>query len=299
MGINISGWIAEQRSPDQFMLFKREAGIAAKQTQFQFMEFVQLGAFGKTLLLDSAVMSTQADEFLYHENLVHPAMITHPHPKRVLVVGGAEGATVREILKHPTVEKVVMADIDGELVEFCKENLQEWHQGCLSDPRVTVLYEDGRAYLQQTTETFDVIMMDLIDAIEEGPALALYTQEFYHLCQQRLSPDGVVSLQAFELTPLLWAEHATIARTLRSVFPVVQSYTTYMPAFASTWGFLIATNQVDPAQLAADLIQQRLNDRHLSDKLRAYDAIAHAGLFGLPKELRENIAKSGDILTDA
>lgn len=299
MGIEFHSWISDQISPNEIRLLKRVGGMEAKSTKFQSMEFANTAAYGNILLLDSTIQSAQADEYLYHEALVHPAMITHPHPQRVLLIGGGEGATLREVLKYQSVETVVMVDLDHELVEFCQQKLTSWHQGTFDDPRLTLLHTDGRAYLEQNTTKFDVIILDITDALVDGPAIALYTKEFYALCQQRLHDNGVLVVQGFALSPMTWTEHATIRRTVGSLFAVVRSYTIFVPSFACTWGFIIATNGIDPATLSPDKISQCLKDRNLVDRIKGYDEVAHLGMFGLPKDLRLKLLQPGNILEDS
>lgn len=298
MSIEFHSWISDQISPNEIRLLQRVGGMEAKPTRFQSMEFASSAAYGDILLLDSTIQSAEADEYLYHEALVQPAMITHPHPQRVLVIGGGEGATQREVLKHPSVKTVVMVDLDQELVEFCQEKLPSWHQGTFSDPRLTVLHTDGRAYLEQNTDPFDIIILDITDALVDGPAIALYTKEFYALCQQRLTDNGVLAVQGFALSPMNWSEHATIRRTVGTSFAFVRSYTVFVPSFACTWGFIIATNSIDPSAIATEEISQRIQQRNLASKLKAYDEIAHMGMFGLPKDLRLGLAQQGFILED-
>ncbi len=298
MSIEFHSWISDQISPNEIRLLQRLGGMEAKPTKFQSMEFAKTVAYGHILLLDSTVQSAEADEYLYHEALVHPAMITHPHPQRVLLIGGGEGATLREVLKYQSVTTVVMVDIDQELVEFCRQKLRSWHQGAFDDPRVTLLHTDGRAYLEEHTGKFDVIILDITDALIDGPAIALYTKEFYALCQKRLADKGVLVVQSFALSPMHWSEHATIRRTVGCSFAIVHSYTIFVPSFACTWGFIIATNSLDPATLSLDEISHCIRDRDLADKLKAYDEVAHVGMFGLPKDLRLNLALPGNILED-
>lgn len=298
MGIEFYSWITDQISPNEIRLLQRVGGMEAKQTVFQSMEFAKSAAYGDILLLDSTIQSAQSDEYLYHEALVHPAMITHPDPQRVLVIGGGEGATQREVLKHPSVKTVVVVDLDEELVEFCKQKLSDWHQGTFSDLRLTLLHTDGRAYLEQNDARFDVIILDITDALVDGPAIALYTKEFYALCQQRLTENGVLAVQGFALSPMHWVEHATIRHTISTSFAVVRSYTAFVPSFACTWGFIIATNGIDPAILSPETIQLRIQERNLADRLLAYDPLMHMGMFGLSKDLRLHLAQPGNILED-
>lgn len=298
MSIEFFSWVSDQISPNEIRLLQRVGGMEAKQSKFQSMEFAKTAAYGHILLLDSTIQSAEADEYLYHEALVHPAMIAHPDPQRVLLIGGGEGATLREVLKYQSVDTVVMVDLDQELVEFCIQKLPSWHQGTFDDPRVTLLHTDGRAYLEQHEAKFDVIIIDVTDALVEGPAIALYTKEFYAQCQRRLTDNGVLVVQAFALSPMNWSEHATIRRTISKSFEIVNSYTIFVPSFACTWGFIIATNGVNPATLAPEQISKCIRDRNLTSKLKAYDELTHAGMFGLPKDLRINLAQPGNILED-
>lgn len=291
-------WVSDQIEANEIRLLRRLGGMEAKQTPFQSMEFATTVNYGQILLLDSTIQSSQADEYLYHEALVHPAMITHPHPQRVLLIGGGEGATLREVLKHPCVDTVVMVDLDRELVEFCQQKLVSWHQGAFDDPRLTLLHTDGRAYLEQNPQKFDVIILDITDALVDGPAIALYTKEFYALCQQRLTDNGVLAIQGFLLSPLNCTEHATIRRTVASSLAVARSYTIFVPSFACTWGFIIATNGIDPATLSPSTIAGRIHERNLASQLQAYDEFLHVGMFGLPKDLRLKLEAPGNILED-
>ena len=156
---------------------------------------MQTEAFGKTLFLDGILNSAQSDEFIYHEALVHPAMMRARQKKRVLIIGGAEGGVLREVFKYPEVEQCVMVDIDGELVKLCQQHLSDVYGNPWLDPRLTLLHQDGRTYLE-TAEPFDVIILDLNEATEEGPARLLFTREFYLLIKNKLTEGGMVSMQS-------------------------------------------------------------------------------------------------------
>jgi spermidine synthase len=298
VGIECTSWLVDQISPDEIHMFKRDAAMIAIATPFQAVEYVNTSAFGHALVLDGLIQSSELDEHLYHEALVHPAMFLHPNPQRVLIIGGGEGATLREVLKHPTVESVTMVDIDGELVEFCKQNLQSWHAGTFDDPRLDLRHEDGRAFLENTTDRYDVIITDITDGLSDSPILALYTKEFYQLCSDHLTEQGVMSVQAFTLTIHRWQEHALIARTIAAAFPIAHSYTTFIPSFLLTWGYVLAAKTLDPMTIDANTIADRIIQRQMSDKLRAYDEITHRAYFSLLRELRQNLTQPGSIVED-
>ena len=163
--------------------------IAEARTKFQHVEIMETASYGKALVLDGRIQSSQADEFIYHEALVHPGLLLlDAPPTSALVIGGGEGATLREILRYPSIQKAVMVDIDAEVVELCKRHLPEMHQGAFDDPRTEFRAEDARGYLERTAERFDLIVVDLVEPLEEGPACLLFTREFYGLVRDRLSP---------------------------------------------------------------------------------------------------------------
>jgi spermidine synthase len=298
VGIECTSWLVDQISPDEIHMFKRDSTTLALQTEFQAVEYVNTTAFGHALVLDGLLQSAELDEHLYHEALVHPAMFLHPNPQRVLIIGGGEGATLREVLKHATVQSVTMVDIDGELVDFCKAHMPSWHGGTFDDPRVTLLHEDGRAFLERTPDRYDVIITDITDGLSDSPILALYTREFYSLCREHLTDDGLMSVQAFTLTVHRWQEHALIQRTIAAAFPTARSYTAFIPSFLLTWGFVLATKTVDPLTVSPQTIAQRILDRGMESQLRAYDEITHSAYFSLLRELRQHLAQSGGIVED-
>ncbi|HZR47400.1 MAG TPA: polyamine aminopropyltransferase [Candidatus Manganitrophaceae bacterium] len=271
--------------------------VFSRQTQFQQVEILDTKSYGRCLVLDGKMQSSEVDEFIYHEALVHPAMLTHPHPEKVFIVGGGEGATLREILRHNTVRKVLMVDIDQEVVESCKLHLPQWHQGSFDDPRAEVRYLDARKYLEETDEVYDIIVIDISEPVEEGPAYLLYTREFYQLVMERLGPDGMISLQAGTVAPSNLLNFSAIYQTLKSVFPVVSPYHASIPSFGLPWGFALASKRSDPRTLDPREIDRRIGGR-ISGELRFYDGETHLGQFNLPKQVRIQMQKQERIIED-
>lgn len=271
--------------------------VFSRQTQFQQVEILDTKSYGRCLVLDGKMQSSEVDEFIYHEALVHPAMLTHPHPEKVFIVGGGEGATLREILRHNTVRKVLMVDIDQEVVESCKLHLPQWHQGSFDDPRAEVRYLDARKYLEETDEVYDIIVIDISEPVEEGPAYLLYTREFYQLIMERLGPDGMISLQAGTVAPSNLLNFSAIYQTLKSVFPVVSPYHASIPSFGLPWGFALASKRSDPRTLDPREIDRRIGGR-ISGELRFYDGETHLGQFNLPKQVRIQMQKQERIIED-
>jgi spermidine synthase len=291
-------WVAEQADGDEMYLFAIEETYARARTAMQDVEIVESVSYGKMLLLDGLIQSAEDDEHVYHEGLVQPGMIAHPGPRDVLIIGGGEGATLREVLRHESVRHVTMVDIDPELIALCKEHLPEWHQGSFDDPRAEVVIGDGRAFVEKTDRTFDVAICDITDFLDHGPAMRLYTREFYDTIRRRLNPGGLLIVQGLELAVSDWEEHALLARTLRSIFATVRTYQVFVPSFIFTWGFLVASNDVDPAALTPAEVDDRV-DLRVKGPLKSYDGIVHQGYFALSKDLRALLDQAGPILTDA
>jgi len=297
MDIDPDKWFCDRVSRNLIQLHSIEEVLYSGQTKFQMAEIIRCGSFGKCLVLDGKIQSSEADEFIYHEALVQPAMLTHPHPETVFIAGGGEGATLREVLSHKTVKRVVMVDIDEEVVALCQKFLPNYSRGSFKDKRTELLHTDAREYLARSRELFDIIIIDLPDPIEEGPAYLLYTVEFYYLVRDRLTANGIISVQAGSaaLTELL--NLASVNKTLKSVFPIVSSYQTDVPCFGGPWGFCLASLNLNPVLLSPVEVDGRISARQLGH-LRFYDGLTHQGIFSLPKHLREELSRQGRLITD-
>ncbi len=273
--------------------------IVEAQTKFQHAEIMETPAYGKVLVLDGRIQSSQAEDFIYHEALVHPGMLASERaPESGLVIGGGEGATLREILRYPSIRRAVMVDIDGEVVELCKKHLPEMHQGAFEDARSELRHEDARAYLEKTSERFDFITIDLVEPLEEGPACLLFTREFYSLVRERLIPGGAMTLQA-GMTKLGELDFFTsIHRTLREVFPVVAAFQTFISCFGTPWGFITATKKVDPRSQDAAAVDRLVAER-IKGQLAYWDGQTHQHAFNLPKHIRAAIGAQTRVVTDA
>jgi spermidine synthase len=273
--------------------------IVEAQTKFQHVEIMDTHAYGKVLVLDGRIQSSQAEDFIYHEALVHPGMLASERPPESgLVIGGGEGATLREILRYPSVRRAVMVDIDGEVVDLCKKYLPEMHQGAFEDTRSELRHEDARAYLEKSREHFDFITIDLVEPLEEGPACLLFTKEFYTLVRDRLTPGGALTLQA-GMTKLGELDFFTsIHRTLREVFPVVAGYQTFVSCFGTPWGFIAATKKVDPLRQDVATIDRLITER-IKGPMGYWDGQTHQHAFHLPRHIRAAIDAQTRVVTDA
>jgi len=261
------------------------------------MQVIDTCDFGRCLVLDGRLQSSQRDEFIYHEALVHPALISHPGPSSVFIAGGAEGATLREVLAHRSVKEAVMVDIDEEAVDVCRRFLPSLHQGSFDDSRVELLHMDARKYLAESKQKFDAIVMDITDPVEGGPSWMLYTREFYRIVSERLAPGGIVAVQSGPCNLHDMAVFTAINRTLREVFPDAFPYTAVVPSFGGAWGFTLVAKTADPLVLSAGEINHRLSTR-VSKELRFYDGMTHQGMFRLPRYLRDGMRERKAIITD-
>ena len=291
-------WFFETTTPVEGHMHAIARTITTRQTKFQFMEIMETLSYGKCLVLDGRIQSSQADEFIYHELLVQPGLLAHPRPERAMVIGGGEGATVREILRHRSITDCLMVDIDGEVVDECKKHLPEMHQGAFDDPRTRLLHEDARAYLEKTSERFDLIVVDLVEPLEEGPACLLFTKEFYMLIRDRLTDRGVMTMQAGMTKVNEVFFYGAVNRTLRDVFPVVAPYQGFISCFGTPWGFILASKGEDPRRQSAADIDRLIAERMDPTSLGYWDGQAHLHSFNLPKFLRRAIDTNDRVITD-
>jgi spermidine synthase len=290
-------WFCDKISRNLIQLHSIEEVLYSGQTKFQSIEIIRTGSFGKCLVLDSKIQSSELDEFIYHEALVQPAMLTHPRPEKVFIAGGGEGATLREVLFHKTVRRAVMIDIDPEVIAICRKYLPDYHQGVFEDSRTELRHVDARDYLAKSKEAFNIIIIDLPEPIEEGPAYLLYTQEFYQSVRDHLTADGVISVQAGSASMSETLCFSSVYKTLKSVFPVVCTYQVDVPSFGGPWGFCAASLSMCPATLTATQVDRRISARSLTH-LKFYDGLTHQGMFSLPKPLRSELSKQGRLITD-
>ncbi|MEJ5172774.1 MAG: polyamine aminopropyltransferase [Hydrogenothermaceae bacterium] len=250
------------------------------QSEFQEILLLDTYEYGKMLVLDGAVQTTERDEFIYHEMLAHPALLAHQNPKRVLVIGGGDGGTVREVLKHSTVEEVHLCEIDKMVIDVSKEYLPTI-SGKLNDSKVTVFVEDGNKFLDGRKNYYDVILLDLSDPV--GPAEALFKRNFYQKVKESLRENGIMAAQTE--SPFLQEDYfKTAVKEIKAVFKNSQTYLAFIPTYpAGMWSFTLASDNNDFSTLKDKNISN-LNTRYLSDKILN-------SLFALPKFVSDIIEK--------
>lgn len=294
------------------------------ESDFQKIDVVET-YFGKTLVTDGKTQSAQMDEFAYHESLVHPPLIraafTGNAPKSVFIGGGGELATAREVLRHKSVERCVMVDIDGKVIEVCKKFLPEWGgETVATNKKFELVVGDAFKWMMETQEKFDVVIMDISDPIEAGPGIMLYTKEFYEHVLTRLNPNGVFVTQSgtADAVPAAHQSGGTtdtscygpIHNTLRSVFDCVVPYSVTIPSFGGDWGFVMAfqapagTQDKDAVaaewKIPAPGVIDALIEKQIEggvERMGLYDGESHVNLFSLTKALRKLLANDKRIMT--
>jgi spermidine synthase len=297
MDTDSDNWLSEKISDNLVYRNRIQEVLFEGKTKYQSVRIVRCYSLGVCLVLDDKLQSCEKDEFIYHEAIVHPAMVAHPEPKSVFIAGGGEGGTLREVLRHNTVSKAMMVDIDDQVTELSRRYLPGESQGAFDDPRAEVHFTDARAYLENSPDRYDVSIIDLPDPIEEGPAYRLFTKEFYELVLNHLTDNGIISVQAgsTSLTELL--NFTAVHRTLESVFVFVSGSTTNIPCLAVPWGFCFGSPTIDVGALHVGEVERRIAARSLTG-LKFYDGITHEGMFNLPKYVRDSIVQQTRIITD-
>ncbi len=311
--LRASAWITEYVTPYDVYAHGITRVLFDARTEFQQAQIVETGIYGRALVLDGKWQSCTGDEFLYHEPLVQPAGVLCAYrgspPRTALILGGGEGATLREVLRWRSIERAVMVDIDGVVVDACREHLAPMHRGAFDDPRGEVVIDDALAYVARPETRpaagWDVIVSDLSDPIEDGPSFPLFTKEYFADLRPLLSTSGVLVVQAGPLTPADQHYHCRLHRTLREVFAHVDSLHSAVPNYPAPWSFLLASDEpiVFPAPEGVDALLAT----HTSDvdapvggrPLVAFDGTWLTGLRAVPKHIRAAIAAETEVYTKA
>ncbi len=290
-------FITETHTDAALWQFRVSKMLLEGQTKYQTYQICEIPRFGKSLFLDYNIQTSLLDEYIFHECMSQPAMTLHPDPKRVVVCGGGEGATLREALKHNTVTNATMVDIDEELVDMVKIHMPEWHQGCFDDPRTTLLHTDARAWLEaEKGNNWDVILSDLPNPHEEGPGQMLFTKEYFQICYDALGDNGTFAMQAGSASENYPECFACCVKTLREVFPFVAGYYGMVNTFFQPWAFVLASKTEDPYKLNQAEIVKRYQERGV--KNRYYTPRFHQACFTLPEYLLHAI-DGARVMTDA
>ena len=288
-----SQWYVEEFSPTEYHHHAIEETYYSGKTPFQNVAVLRTAAFGKMLVLDGDTQSSQADEKIYHEALVHPALAASVDRSEVLILGGGEGATLREALRRSDVKRATMVDIDGDVVALSKRYLPEWSDGAFDDPRARVIVGDALAFLRDDRDLYGTIVSDLTEPLDDSPSHPLFCDAVFRDIKARLVPGGVYVLQASTAGFHNMATHAKMARTLRAYYTYVRSFYSHVPAFDNDWAFIACSDEVDVAALAPEKIDAYVSG--LRGENYFYDAETHRRIFSLPLYLRRELARDGDV----
>jgi spermidine synthase len=285
-------WYVEEFGPTEAHHHGIDQLFFAGRSEFQQIAVIRSPVFGKMLVLDGDTQSAQADERIYHETLAHPALAGAADRSDVLVLGGGEGATLREVLRSPEVRRCTMVDIDALVLELSKQYLPEWSDGAFDDPRARVIVGDALAFMRDDRDRYGVILSDLTEPLADSPSHPLFNDDVFALIRSRLAAGGIYVLQASTAAVHNAGLHCKMARTLRRHYRHVVSFFTHVPAFDTDWAFLACSDRVDLATL--DPTQIDAYCARLRGENFFYDAVTHRRLFALPLYLRRILAAGGD-----
>ena len=260
--------------------------VQRRQTPFQLLEVYETPELGRIFRLDGFNMTSERDEFFYHENLVHPAAVAHPSPRRALVIGGGDGGSSEELLKHATLERVHMAELDPEVIAIAKAEFGRVHRGAFDDPRLQVTVGDGLAYLRETAVRYDLVSMDLTDPV--GPSVALYSPQTFALVKRAMSPRSALTLHMGSPFSHPQRVRETLA-SLRTAFRIVAPYFVHIPLYGAMWGFACASDTIDPRDVAPEAVERVLRERGVGD-LQYYNGEVHRAMFALPNYVKALVA---------
>ena len=271
-------WYTEKQTGNLGITCKITGTLHVEKTEFQHIAVIDTLQFGRMLVLDGMVQTTIQDEFVYHEMITHVPLNTHRSPKNVLVIGGGDGGAIREIIKHPAVGHAVLVEIDRRVVEVSRKLLPEISCG-LDSPKVTVIYDDGIKHVRENPDTYDVIMVDSTEPV--GPAVELFSGEFYRSIYNALKPDGLFVAQTespFFNADLITSCHQKISQ----VFPLTKLYLASVPTYPSgLWSFTMGSKKYDPEDINSLAVP--------GYPTKYYTAEVHKGAFMLPRFVQELI----------
>ncbi|GGE28732.1 polyamine aminopropyltransferase [Pullulanibacillus camelliae] len=265
-------WYTEKQTKSFGITAKIKQTLVTEQTAYQQLEMLETEEFGNMLTLDGMVMTTEKDEFVYHEMVAHVPLFTHPCPKRILVVGGGDGGVIREVVKHPEVEKVTLVEIDGRVIEHSKKHLPTI-AAAFTHPKVEVIVGDGFMHIAESRDAYDVIMVDSTEPV--GPAVKLFEKGFYEGLSRALKEDGLFIAQ----TDNPWFKADLIRQVfsdVNEIFPITRLYTANVPTYPSgLWTFTMGSKAYDPLEVTAERFHE-IETKYYTERL-------HKAAFVLPK----------------
>jgi spermidine synthase len=276
-------YLYEKLNEDYGYFLRSSKLIEQSRTDFQDLEIHQTPQFGKLFRLDGCFQTSEKDEFVYHETIVHPALTALAEPKRVLIIGGGDGGAAEEALKHPSVEKLTLVELDGRVVEIAREHFGEIHRGVFDDPRLELRIEDGLKFVAETDQRYDLVVLDLPDPV--GPAEQLYEEAFFRDCKRVLNKGGVLTLHMG--SPWSRPDRVRSLYTrLAKLFTFARPYTMFIPLYGAQWSMCACSDATDIAAVTPAEVDKRIAKRALP-LLQYYNGAVHQALFALPNFVRD------------
>lgn len=272
-------WYSELHDGLSGLTIKIDRVIESKQSEFQRIDVIDSKDFGKLLVLYGSLMVCDNDNNSYNEMITHPALFTHPKPEKVLIIGGGDCGALTEVLKHPDVKECTMCEIDKMVVEVSKVHFPYLTKG-LDDPRANLLIQDGKKFIEEGTDLYDIIILDLSDPI--GPAADLFQKEFHQKVHDRLKDDGILVAQSE--SPFYNKKTVkALFENFSDIFPIAKMFTCFMPIYPSSlWSFGFCSKKYDPIEN----FNQGKYDK-LKLKTRYYNDEIHKGSFALPQFIKD------------
>lgn len=292
-------YYVEDVSADEskWIVLKIKEKLCTIKSEFQKIVVFDSGKYGRVMVIDDSIQTSESDEYIYHEVMIHPPLIMHPNPSSILVIGGGDGGAIEEALKHITMKKVMQVELDKMVIEASRKYLPSINKGAFDDPRVELKLREGRSFLEETDQKFDVIVLDLTDPSDHSKML--YTREFYQLVTRKLTKGGIMSchLSAWHPFPKITG---CLFNTLKSVFPHVHVFSQLVPSYGMELAFCYASMDTDFKNFSQKDFQNNFNERLGNAKdLRWVDGeFLQTSACFVPKPLKEAYTSIDRVSTD-
>jgi spermidine synthase len=260
-------WVEDAYCKNEIIRHRIKKVIVHEQTPFQKVEIYDLYDYGLSLFIDGIPQSAVKDEWIYHECLVHPAMICSQNSNefRVLVLGTGEGASLRELLKYDHIKSIDAIDVDRQAVQLFQKYLKDMHHNSYHHKKVNLQFKNAGDFLKRTANQYDVIISDITDVnfFNLGATEAREQTNFYELIKSRLKSNGILAMHSSELTEIHYHKHLAMSKLMQTIFTNVFSYRVYVPFFECSWGFLLATNDpsVNPIEMTEEQFEKRMDSK--------------------------------------
>jgi spermidine synthase len=286
-------WYIDKYLPQVRVWHRVKKKLFQKKTKFQNIQIFDLFDYGKSLVIDGIPQSSEKDEWIYHECLIHPALVSQPINKKleILVLGAGEGAALRELLKYKNVKNITAVDVDKEAVEIFQKFFPEMHRGSFWNPKVSLVFDSALNFLKKRAKKYDLIFSDITDVsfFNLGSRGKKSQLDFYKLIYQSLKKNGIFVMHACDFNEINYENHFKLKRLLKKVFPKVFSYRAYIPFFTDYWGFLISSANLkfNPLKISEKTIEKKIKQQNLEKKLKYFSPEIYKTIFTLPPFLKK------------